>query len=296
MLSIDNLNENDLEKLIAEYLKDDSESQASKFIPNKVKKNKNIQKEKEEENSPLSSHRRKNGDQTDLVTKNDLLEGKSQQTCSASQFKVEPNVIIDSKASIQKGARLINMEFISKETAQQGLNKLQESCMKQCCESESCDSALLSMRIGVEGYRCYLFECNQNCLYVRHGDYIVLRMKSPEQLDHNKEANVITTGHKDSNEINNAGDEKLLENVNPNDKIYFQNKENANTSTGDIIVAIFLLVIGISLVLALFTYLIMSTKYVSKRITWLRKLNMKHKNVDVDPTLEADYLINGMYL
>lgn len=58
--------------------------------------------------------------------------------------------------------------------------------------------------IKKDGYRCYLFACNQNCLYVRHNDYIVLRMKSAEQLDHsilNKESNVITTGHKDQSKI-----------------------------------------------------------------------------------------------
>lgn len=143
---IDNISDTDIEKILYNYLGEKDEA-SSPFIPIKEKKNKNIEKEKEEENSPIANHRRKNGDQTELISsKSDL---KSQQTCSTSQFKIEPNVIIDSKVSLQKGAKLVSVEHIGKETAQQGLNKLQESCMKKCCESETCDSALISMRIGI---------------------------------------------------------------------------------------------------------------------------------------------------
>jgi Na+-transporting methylmalonyl-CoA/oxaloacetate decarboxylase gamma subunit len=88
----------------------------------------------------------------------------------------------------------------------------------------------------------------------------------------------------------------MISNFEEDDKIYFINKETATTSTSGILTAIILLVFGISLVVAFFTYLVMSTKYMSKRIKWIREFNMKQKNVDVDPTLEADYLINGMYL
>lgn len=92
------------------------------------------------------------------------------------------------------------------------------------------------------------------------------------------------------------GEQNVISNFDQDDKIYFSEKENAFTPTSSIVTAIILLILGISLVIALFTYLIMSTKYVSKRVKWVKKFNMKHKNVDVDPTLEADYLINGMYL
>jgi len=88
----------------------------------------------------------------------------------------------------------------------------------------------------------------------------------------------------------------MIGNFDQDDKIYFTNKETANTSTSSIMTAVLLLVLGISLVVAFFTYLIMSTKYMSKRVKWLQKFNIKQKNLDVDPTLEADYLINGMYL
>ena len=86
-----------------------------------------------------------------------------------------------------------------------------------------------------------------------------------------------------------GGDYNLIENVLPENKIYFINKEKAVTSSSNVMLAIFLLVLGISIVIMLFSYLILSTKYVNRR---LNKLQKRNNNVDVD----ADYLINGMYL
>ena len=88
---------------------------------------------------------------------------------------------------------------------------------------------------------------------------------------------------------NSGGDYNLIENVLPENKIYFINKEKAVTSSSNVMLAIFLLVLGISIVIMLFSYLILSTKYVNRR---LNKLQKRNNNVDVD----ADYLINGMYL
>lgn len=127
--------DNQIEELLNDYLKEDDLK--SHQIPPRDKKNRPL---KEEENSPIEEHRKKNGP----INSNDLAE----PTCS-SQFKLEPNLIIDSKGSLNNGAKLVEMVYISKETASVGLNKLQESCMNHCCNSETCDSALLSMHVGL---------------------------------------------------------------------------------------------------------------------------------------------------
>ena len=92
--------------------------------------------------------------------------------------------------------------------------------------------------------------------------------------------------------------DNMLNSFDNDDKIYFVNKDNSVISTSSILMAVFILVAGISLVVAFFAFLILSTKYMSKRVKWIKKFSpMKSKNVvDVDPSLEADYLINGMYL
>ena len=84
----------------------------------------------------------------------------------------------------------------------------------------------------------------------------------------------------------------LISNFSPEDKQFFTDKQKAlGDSSSGTTLAIVLLVLGVSLVVALFGYLIFSTKYVRKRISWIKKTK-EDKNVDV----EADYLINGMYL
>jgi hypothetical protein len=83
--------------------------------------------------------------------------------------------------------------------------------------------------------------------------------------------------------------------VNPSDKVYFEYVEQARTPSSSITMAILLLVLGISLVLGFFVYLIMNTRYVSKRLKRLSIPNLikkNNKNVDID----GDYLINGLYL
>ncbi len=73
------------------------------------------------------------------------------------------------------------------------------------------------------------------------------------------------------------------------DSINFTDKSLTKDSPGNIAFAVLILVMGISLVMMLFIYLILNTKYINKRIS---KLKSENKNVDVD----GDYLINGMYL
>ena len=133
----DSLNQAHIEEALDEYLKENRNDQQSIYIPPRNKKSKDIFKEKEEENLPLENHRKKSG----------ITNEKGENLCSA-QFKLEANVIIDSKKSIDNGAKMISIQLISREKAAEGLNKLRESCMDECCNVDGCDSALLSMRLG----------------------------------------------------------------------------------------------------------------------------------------------------
>ena len=72
------------------------------------------------------------------------------------------------------------------------------------------------------------------------------------------------------------------------DRAYFFDKALASKTS--IAMAVLILVLGIGLVIAFFVYLFVNTKFVTRRIKWLAK--KQGKNLDV----EADYLINGMYL
>ncbi len=133
----DSLKKAQIEEALDKYFNENSSEQQSIYIPPRNKKSKDIFKEKQEEESPLENHRKKSG----------IKNVKSGNLCSA-QFKLEANVIIDSKKSIDNGAKMISIEQINKEKAAEGLNKLQESCMDKCCNVDGCDSALLSMRLG----------------------------------------------------------------------------------------------------------------------------------------------------
>jgi hypothetical protein len=76
------------------------------------------------------------------------------------------------------------------------------------------------------------------------------------------------------------------------DKVYFE-EASGKTSTGNIAMAVIILVLGVSLVIGFFVFLMSGTRFVSKRLRKIRIGGEKDaKNVDV----EGDYLINGMYL
>lgn len=228
-------------------------------------------------------------------------------TCS-SKFKQETNVIVDSKASIKNGAELLMpIRYVSKETAEKGHTAMHDACMQVCCETNTCDTALLSMKVGGDGYRCYLFKCDQNCFFLRHTEYVVMRMRTSEQLndpeiEKPKITSKVSTFTNKPTIKNNYNAEMmgggssayrqndLTSNLGNKDKIYFTDKSLVSDSSSNIALAVFLLVLGVSLVMMLFVYLFLNTKYVNRRLNRLKSSDSK--NVDVD----ADYLINGMYL
>ncbi len=80
--------------------------------------------------------------------------------------------------------------------------------------------------------------------------------------------------------------------INPKDKIYFEEYQISGQSSN--VLAVVLLLLGLSMFFSFVAFLILSSKYVTKRINFkLLKFGIdENKNVEVD----GDYLINGMYL
>jgi hypothetical protein len=253
------------------------------FVPNRSKKNKKYNNL--DESTPLIDQQRKTGD--------DL---NSDDTCS-SKFVTEKNVMIDSKTSVKKGAVLLNVEKIQHQS-RYSLKELEKSCMKLCCSTDECDSSILSLKLGEEGYRCYLFKCNGNCFYIKHDEYVISRVKLPEEIEKGSpDGQVITTGHRENNDHSSEGDSfnnefVKVDNYAPEDKAYFTDKSKAAESNGNVTMAVLVLVLGISCILAFFAYLFASTKYFNRKLKWFSQAKESKQNIDVD----GDYLINGMYL
>ena len=60
-------------------------------------------------------------------------------------FKQEANLIIDSKNSIDNGATLLDIKYLPTESSSVTLG---QQCIEKCCDTDQCDSALLSMKPG----------------------------------------------------------------------------------------------------------------------------------------------------
>lgn len=264
------------------------------------------------ETAPLASHRRKN-----FFDKDNSASG-SVKTCP-SQMNVQASTILDSKTSIQKGAKFLRVEYIELQSAKKGLNFVQDECKRLCCEDSVCDTSLLAMKLNNNDnrYRCYLYECQDLCSMVPHKDYYVFMVKDAEQSQIpavekpssavGQGSNDITTGHDhgDAHNFDMSVDTFQNSLVSPEpspnysdklklsdeDRAYFFDKSLASKSS--IAMAVIILILGICLVIAFFLYLVVNTKFIAKRIKWIgggKKLGKN--NLDV----EADYLINGMYL
>ncbi len=78
--------------------------------------------------------------------------------------------------------------------------------------------------------------------------------------------------------------------VSPSDKIYFE-EASGKISTGNMVMAVVILILGVSIVIGFFVFLMAGTRFVNKRLRKIRN-GCDSKNVDI----EGDYLINGMYL
>ena len=115
----------------------------AEIIENRSKKNKNY--DSNAEAKPLKDHRRKGGDEFQDQANNES-PAPDKLTCS-SKFDTQKNMMIDSKASVKNGASLISVEKIPpKEDLK--LTELEKGCMKLCCETDECDSSILSLKLG----------------------------------------------------------------------------------------------------------------------------------------------------
>lgn len=150
-ISESKLTEEEFQKLFVKILQEKIESD-SLIIPNRVKKGKfkqsnhDFSTDSESETEPLANHRRKTFVDTDeLASKID--NSKKKQFCSTNML-IEPNKIIDTKNSVANGAILISIEMVNPKSISSNINELQESCMDLCCNSDECDSSLLSLKSG----------------------------------------------------------------------------------------------------------------------------------------------------
>lgn len=132
-------------------------------------------------NQPLLDHMRKSD--------------PKEPNCKTHLTLFESNRMIDSKKSLKNGAKFISVEKINP-GQEFSLKELQDLCVDMCCSNDLCDTAMLSLIHGENGYRCYMFQCSQHCLFIKHKDYALLRQKSPEQEQ--VQDSKLQTGHKNS--------------------------------------------------------------------------------------------------
>ncbi len=126
-------------------------------------------------------------DQTDYTN-----DGKS----CLEKYRVYDQNIIHTRKSIENGARFLDVKTIPRANSM----VLYEKCINLCCySSDKCDTTLLSLKPGDEGYRCYLFYCDSKCSYEKHEGYSILTLdyelniKRPtEPVSQNKSQNQST--------------------------------------------------------------------------------------------------------
>jgi hypothetical protein len=181
----------DLENVIRNYFDQQLLEADAQYLPIREKKSR---ADVGGESSPLLSHGRKSFENAAI-----------EETLCASRMVAETNRMIDSKASVDNGAKFLQVEKIKSSAgskAAASLKELNEACTALCCANEDgCDTALLSLKLGDEGYRCYQFKCASHCIFIKHADYVVLAPKSPDQMPNPDEQLVITTGQNQNSEL-----------------------------------------------------------------------------------------------
>ncbi len=105
--------------------------------------------------------------------RNQADSGNSNDKSCLEKLHVYDQNIIHTKKSIENGAKFVDVQTIGLAHS----TVLHESCINLCCtSSDKCDTSLLSLKPGSEGYRCYLFYCNSKCLYEKHDGYSILTL------------------------------------------------------------------------------------------------------------------------
>ncbi|CAF0843239.1 unnamed protein product [Rotaria sordida] len=195
---------------------------------------------------------------TTIINQNDL----SDQSLCINKYDIKYEQLIKVK-ELKNGAHMIRYILIDKRSLSSNMN-IHDSCMFNCCEETTCDLAMLSEQPTHDGYKCYLFACNGSCTLASHQDYTIMIPK--KNLAYYTKSLTTIIDEKLTSTISNV---TILQN-----KSYFR----------EIAVIIFL-VLGLLCTIILFVILCCYCRKV-------RKGGRRLKNYAVD----ADYLINGLYL
>ena len=92
------------------------------------------------------------------------------QQCSRQIFDRKDNYIIDIKASVVRGAELVNGM----------LEETVDDCIQKCCEDSKCDLTLYRKDgISKYGHNCYLVKCGiaSNCVEARHNEFMLVPLE-----------------------------------------------------------------------------------------------------------------------
>jgi hypothetical protein len=141
---------------------------------------------------------------------NDFYGTKKNDKSCYEIMSVDNNKIIHSKQSILNGASFIDIKYIPK--SQDTDLILNELCMDFCCQYDSCDTSILSLRPGEKGYRCYLFSCSNKCLFVKHDYYDTMQMNDLIKNSTNTTQTNLITKSTTKAKTNNLLKGKIIEN------------------------------------------------------------------------------------
>lgn len=91
------------------------------------------------------------------------------QLCPSKKVDANDGLIIDVKASVAYGAKVLGGTFVDST----------ETCMSNCCDMEGCDLALYKKEgKSASGKNCYYLQCGvlANCKMVRHEGFVSVVM------------------------------------------------------------------------------------------------------------------------
>ncbi|CAF2500956.1 unnamed protein product [Rotaria sp. Silwood2] len=218
-----------------------------------------------DQNDDISEESENNDDITDkkipsskpTIKQNDL----SDTLLCTNKYDIKSEQLVKVK-ELKNGAHMIRYVLIDKRSLSSNMN-IQDNCMLNCCEETTCDLAMLSEQPTHDGYKCYLFACNGSCILASHQDYTIMIPK--------KDSAYYTKS------ITKNIDEKLTSTI---ANVIVTEKKSYFRETA----VILFLVLGLLCTIILFIILCCYCR----RVRNGRRL----KNYAVD----ADYLINGLYL
>ncbi|CAF1957165.1 unnamed protein product [Rotaria magnacalcarata] len=215
-----------------------------------------------DENDDVGEESNNNDDDDDnrlIPAKTNVDDASDKSTCVSTY-----DVRLEQLVKVKDGAHMIRHFLVDKRTLKPNLN-VQDTCMTGCCEEKTCDLAMLSEKPTNDGFKCYLFACNGSCPFASHQDYKIMIPK--------KDSAYYTKSIVTSSTIE-ASTATTPFTVVTRTKSHFRELS-----------VILLLVFGILITISSFVLLCC---YCGKS----RKMGRKSKNYSVD----ADYLINGLYL